>query len=731
MHRDKKQPSKTAPVKKYTQKGGAIDLMRLGTVLLAAVSFWATAQGMAEYVFAERWQAYAASLAIQGILLSLNFYLPAFMKSLTQNWMKFVVSALAFVVLFCSSWFSFIYIVGQAYGLSWDVESRLLIQSTYREQLYSASDYADFYRDLLRDDLNEQILSLYDQAKTLGESTINTMSDINWADEREQYTNADFAAKSIMTSIINAMEAVTDPNATAATQERSTEIVIQMRINLQTTISSLNTQLQSANASVEQANTNLQNTQARLNYVPEGVDTTGHLRAIDSAMTNLQTCMERQQNLQNQLNDYQGALSRVQQYEANLGLASDGSSNVISASLRTIQQELFRDEPDLDSLEKQAISIFDELQTASNVSTAEEGAEYMTLLNSSNRFINDLRTYRLVSSTGAQFDELLEDLRDSSAAIVNANGTWKNEWFSRLDGLKSLISSLPAYDATAMARGSDLSLDETTRFETLENYDRARSADTLDDMIRLYIADHNAAQQGLIYLFSPYRALAIFSLILAFLLDISAFITGFVIDNMENKPAHEEGSAPQDSTSEAPQGDAQNDSNHHDSENPFHNLCDNDDEMYEPIPCWNHYIYLTGDYLFEDDKAVYHAIIDGEDIELELPGTGFSEGIYLQSGKQVTQLPETEQNPRFLNNPCDGIFHNCCLKYQEYALMISHPDDAEYQFAANIDPDIPVYQFDKKNFDIIPAHTLRGQDAKTVVLALNRCGSMVAAVFMQ
>ena len=57
-------------------KPNIIFLLRICTVLLAAVSFWSTAQGMKEYTFAEGWQAYAASLGIQGLLLGLNFSLP-------------------------------------------------------------------------------------------------------------------------------------------------------------------------------------------------------------------------------------------------------------------------------------------------------------------------------------------------------------------------------------------------------------------------------------------------------------------------------------------------------------------------------------------------------------------------------------------------------------------------------------------------------------------------------
>ena len=99
-------------------------LLRICTCLLAAVSFWATAQGMIDYTFPKAWQAYAASLGIQGLLLGLNFALPSFLKQCKGLTQQIILMFLTTVILFCSSWFSYLYIAGQAYGDSWTTESR-------------------------------------------------------------------------------------------------------------------------------------------------------------------------------------------------------------------------------------------------------------------------------------------------------------------------------------------------------------------------------------------------------------------------------------------------------------------------------------------------------------------------------------------------------------------------------------------------------------------------------
>lgn len=92
-----------------------LTLLRLATVLLAIVSWWSTAQGMRDYVFSQAWQANLASFAIQSILLGLNFYLPTFWRWIHSLRGKICVLALSGVVLFCSSWFSYVFIVGTVY----------------------------------------------------------------------------------------------------------------------------------------------------------------------------------------------------------------------------------------------------------------------------------------------------------------------------------------------------------------------------------------------------------------------------------------------------------------------------------------------------------------------------------------------------------------------------------------------------------------------------------------
>lgn len=673
---------------------GMVDVLRLCTVLLAVVSFWSTAQGMTNYVFSEKWQAYAGSLAIQGILLGLNFSFPTFWHLISSVWKKMGLIIMTIVVLCCSSWFSFIFIVEHVYGQSWDVESRLLIQSTYRKQLYAANDYANNYKVQLADDLAQQIMDLYAQAKELADDEFKITNTIEWEKERDIYTDNDFAARSEMLTIINAVEAASEENASVNEKERAIEIIIEMRSGLQNACDSFSQRIQDANVNITAANENVQAAQRSLNMATEETDRASLIAAVESAQGYLESQQEMLRQLQEQLTDYQEAVGRVQIYEINLGLLSGGSGNLISASLKGIQQELFHENPNLDYLETQAVDVFQVLQNTVDASVS-EGEKYQELLNNMNCFITDLRVYSIMTGVTESFDILIEELRNSSEDLVSANTEWKEEWSQRLDGLKSQIAALPAYSGT--------------EHKELLDYDRALASDMLDEMIRLYIADHNAAQQGIIYLFSPYWELALFSLILAFFLDIAAFITGMFIEVIEQKKEES-----------VMQGGGMESSKEESEEYDNLSFC---------IPGLNKYLYLNGDYVHEEEKSIYRAIEEGKEIEICLPEMGLRAGLYVEDDKGWTRVTE-RQELRLISEPQDGIYINSIIKCNDYALSIVEDKNESSQYLATIKEDVPAYILERNHLDVIPAYLLGEREEKIVVVAVNQKGTAVTAVYI-
>ena len=124
-------------------------------------------------------------------------------------------------------------------------------------------------------------------------------------------------------------------------------------------------------------------------------------------------------------------------------------------------------------------------------------------------FIRKVQDYAVLKASG---DALQNQINSMVADTVQDTENWEPLWTEKIERLKATISGLPVSDSG-------------------QEYDRA---DTLDKFGRctapLYFSEHNPVDQALIYLGSPYWQLAAFSLVLAFFLDIAAFITGLVID---------------------------------------------------------------------------------------------------------------------------------------------------------------------------------------------------------
>lgn len=200
--------------KRFVSEGkSSAQLLQLAIVCLAIASFFTTAQGMKNYIFHDDAIAYVTSGAIQGILLALSMSLPKYISNIWEKkafktgvkaLITLVLLVLSAISLFCSSWFSYVYIAETIHKGSWNIDSELLVQQTYRKELYKASDYAKTYRTYLESELGQKILSL----QTLANQLPTQASDfsMDWEAERQRYASDDTIASSYMATVINQME---------------------------------------------------------------------------------------------------------------------------------------------------------------------------------------------------------------------------------------------------------------------------------------------------------------------------------------------------------------------------------------------------------------------------------------------------------------------------------------------------------------------------------------------
>lgn len=433
-------------------KGNNTSLLRIGVIFLSIVSFYTTANGMRDYIFINNGVvAYAASAAIQGILLALSMNLPRYLRNIMHNEKKpaqqvrfgwkdkaiiFVVSLpgkvvrflsklisaacaliLTAVIIFCSSWFSYIYIADTLHKDSWDSDSELLVQQIYRTELYDARDYAHNYRVYLEERVGEIILQLDKQAKELSDDGTDTT--IEWDDEKETYvTNNGVAAASYMSIVIDAVKLALEKGASQNERDLAVTAIADAKTNIAKRMEDIQQNLDTIDANITKYNAQITNLENQINRAVVGTDTTALYNSINNYTKLIEDTSKRQQELQLEYLQLDSALLRLPYYEVELGLSSSTSYISIRGKLLQLQTEFFKTDLDEDKLLDAATEIFEDLRNAANASvnggSSGDDFSYTNLLVQMNQLIVDLKDYITVKDIESELDRLIAELHNEN-----------------------------------------------------------------------------------------------------------------------------------------------------------------------------------------------------------------------------------------------------------------------------------------------------------------------------
>lgn len=725
-----------------TNRSRHSQLVQVAVVCLAGVSLFTTAQGMTQYIFHNDAVAYAASTAIQGILLAMSMGLPGYLRGIWRNkWHALlrvivcvIILLLTVVTMFCSSWFSYIYIADIVHFDSWGTESELLVQHTYRTELYDARDYAHIYRTYLEGDLGEKILMLEEQADIIFENEQLDNLDMNWDQERADYGDTSTTAGNYMVTVIDAMENAMRDGSSGSARDLAAGAVTDAQNNIAVRMETIQQRLSEIDSRITGYNAQISNLTNRINNAVAGTDTSSLTNSLNSYVQRIERETADQTALQEEYNQLDAASRRLQLYESRLGLNSTSSSIAIRNTLLEMQTEFFQENPDEEQLLATAASVFENLRNAAS-QNEDNSLSYTDLLVRMNQLILNLKDYSDIKGVESSLADLIVELREienTDTADTESEGDdtdeeqkseeWKPVWRNRLERLKSQISSMPVYSAEQTASEGGTGMLTDVQLNTLRTYNRNESSNQLDDMIRLYIAKHNALYQGIIYLGSPYKMLAIFSLILAFAFDLSGFILGFINQGEGDRS----GTKPAESilTAGIEKWRAKKVKN---------------DADWSILPSLNKYKILTGDYEKKDQIYSYQAFVDGLPERWNVKDTvSYTRGIYLQDHAVETQgtlVGTSAQNLLFASQaggPKDGIYLNCCLEFEEGSLLFVQGDNRS--FLANVNEYVPVHSYSpsKGECQTIPARDLYANktEAQTAVLSLNEKGTRIVAIYI-
>jgi len=737
------------------QESSSTYLLQTAVIFLAIVSFFTTANGMREYIFQKNGAiAYTASAAIQGILLALSMNLPGYLRGIWgKKWkaafrvfMIVMAFLLTLVALFCSSWFSYVYIAEVIHKDSWGTDSELLVQQTYRAELYDARDYAHVYRLYLEESMGDHILYLEEQAREkLEDSWIDF--GIDWNTEMDDYASDGGTAASYMLPVITAMRSATDMDASQEDRDQAARAVEDARNNINQRTENIRQRMDTISANLDVYNRQITNLNNRIRNATEGTDVWALTNALNNYTRMFETATQEQTALALESTQLDGALARLSVYESFLGLNSSTSAITIRSDLLKMQSEFFKQEPDEAQLLVIAQEIFENLRNASNEQAADGNAKsYTALLSQMNRLIRNLTDYSEIKDIELTLEGLIVDLRtatesigvggsesgqdfssdppgSSSQAAKDGDGKetvaqWKAAWGKRLSDLRAQISAMPAYGQSEGEGGNGV-LSEN-QLSILRSYDRDAASGVLDDMIRRYIATHNAIYQGIIYLQSPYRHLALFALLLALSFDLAGFIFGIVIEGTDRTGHNmQRGGGGQ--------------------------------TKWSILETLHQYYVLTGDY--ERRDGVYHYKVFRNGLLEDWAVTDsepYQQGIYQEDKARREAVGQVEQMLRFADQRTetmdpifitpqmqpegaarDGVYLGGRLLFNEGSLLRVTPEGR--YFLASVEEYVPVHCYlpHRGENRTIPAKQLVQEiSVQTAVVALNRAGTRVAAIYV-
>lgn len=746
MKMDKRNIENAAKTVGAGEKSG-LQLLQFAVICLAIASFFTTAQGMRSYIFnGEPTIAYVTSGAIQGILLALSMNLPRFMRQIWNEKSNVFIKAIIEIVLliltgislFCSSWFSYVYIAETVHKGSWDTDSELLVQQIYRNELYDASDYSKAYRTYLEAELGQEILNLQSLANQL--PTQASDFNMDWESEQQQYASDNTVASSYMATVINQLKLAFETAPSQENRDLAAQAVTEAQTNIEAALENEQTSLDGVERNLSTYNDQINTLSRQITNATTQAEAARLRETLGRYQEMQSTAAAQQQTIQQEISALRNAQGRLNVYAINLGLSNSTSSILIKRNLLEMQTELFKDDPDIDSLRNLATETFSNLRNAESLSAGSEGGNslsYNDLLTRMNTLVLNLNDYASIKSIETTLNDLTNGLRRATTSTSNTK--WKSVWQTRIENLKAQISALPTF----VTSSADVSEITESQQRILTGFDRTKSCANLDNATRRYINDHNALEQGTIYLTSPYKGLALFALVLAFFLDLSGFVFGVVdLGAKENK--NDSGISDN------------NDRETIDVPKIFKSMKEKvgeNESQWSIRPTANSYKVVTGNFRCEDGVYYYGVFENGIHKEWKVVDDhAYHEGIYLVdniAARKGVALSEKHQDVVFSNQgfekmPQDGVYLNGTLSYHEGSLLFkadvgeksheSTESSASPYYIANVEEYVPVHCYAPRRGENItqPAIDLAKfpMKVKVAVLALNPECTRIVAMYL-
>lgn len=479
-----------------------IKIVKVAAFCFALISWVATAKGLHEYVFTDKyWQALLISFGIQSILFVFNLKLPEYFKTIgdksenrikrkykfgdnkgnektTYKWSFYqrLIAVFYTIMIIASSFFSFVYMTNVAYKNTQYLDANIVLERIYRNYLNDVDQYTNELTKVTQLTISN-ILSKFEadiesdnteEAKTKSELEEDVNNAQNYYDKmvieenslQEEYNSAKKNYETPMS------ERWRDSYVYAQEKAEYDDARIRLKTAKDNTAD--------AKKALEMAKKSLKEYKPTMNLIIQ-----------DMLIESLKPVPDSQL-----LNDLMTNLYDV--------VIKSSETNIETTDFATI------------------VTNTKELSIAIN--------NYVVLQNICSTVDND---YNIQALKQQILNENIEIPNPSSNDFETEKIIWENEWKKRFVVLEKIIISVPKYtDYSAITIEN---INEIIDTDTLQKFNAEDMTKNIDEAVRNNLANINAIERAVKKLYNNYPFLAWFSFGLAIFLDIASLLAGLFI----------------------------------------------------------------------------------------------------------------------------------------------------------------------------------------------------------
>ena len=489
------------------------NFINICSVFLAFISLYTTAEGMNRFFFREdRIHGYLISLAVQGILLSLNLRLPRYLMGKALPAKACAIGLYVFTVLW-SSGFSYIFMSNVIYQDTWMKDAQIEMTGLYQEGKQKLTVQAG---EAMEKAVGE-VLGDVTAFKSRAVQNDGTVLTAGTSVEYQNYLPL-FAEDPRMLQAIYALQ-----EGKSASGEVSVilDTLKEKEETLTGELESVTQKLEETDNKLSQLDQQRTELIDKRTKVAAGSDAhSSYTDSINEKTESIRSLKDEKENDAKEAQEIRDRLRAVQSMLSAGQLTQNSASGQTDQDFAGIMAQLGSSEPDLEEIGRMTDNIYATLVGGTQAGQNMEG--YEQLLEDYLKLRSDLGTASDIRGVIAWLEE--EDtVAEETERLVKMDGgeeglnLWRESWNQALTGLKSQVLLIPEdIDVTDTA--------QTGKKAEQWKKEREKLLGGITGMQRNYLLELNDVEKAGNYLFGSFPAMAWFSLLFAVYLDTAPML---------------------------------------------------------------------------------------------------------------------------------------------------------------------------------------------------------------